>query len=260
MKYAVLLSLVSFVPYLAYCLLRLAVVGHFGLISFGGYQLAGLAVEMLDNETVEEQLPERFRPLGREILKERAELGMHGAFSGRYYMNLRQYEDNFCKNIYQVAVPIAKRIYGDDNVLFNNELTAFSKSVVWLHKKQYMIWMAESLPRAAAKLLYRYWFIWLFLPATVLLAVFRWMKMRQKGKRLVLTPNYNTHFAVNSMLWLAVSYFFCSEMVVIASGTYGDSRFTVAAGVFVPSLIALIMLREFDLLGRIRQTTESSTA
>lgn len=51
-------------PLLIFCALRLALVGHFGLVSFGGQNTIGISIEMLDRETVS-RLPAADRPLGQ---------------------------------------------------------------------------------------------------------------------------------------------------------------------------------------------------
>lgn len=72
---AVLVALaLNAAPLLSYCLLRFIVVGHFGIVSFGGTNVAGLALNpaMFDQETVD-ALPEgRLKDAGVAILKRRS--------------------------------------------------------------------------------------------------------------------------------------------------------------------------------------------
>jgi hypothetical protein len=265
-QFSFVLTLVSLTPYCAYCLLRLVVVGHFGLVSFGGYTLVGLAVELLDPATVEDKLPEQYRPLAREILSRREARNMPNAFAGHLWVNMRAYEDNYSPNVWQIALPAARHIYGNDRVQYNNELAAFSRHVIWSEKGKYLLWVAYSYPRAVAKLLYRYWFIWFFGPAAALLFLVRRWKTRSRqipddSHATAAIESRNIHkrhaLAIASMLWLAIAYFFCSYTMVILSGVYCDSRYPVAAGAFVPSFIALVILRELDLIRHIARTPEA---
>ena len=157
----------SCLPLAAFCLMRLALVGNFGLVSFAGYNLSGLAVEMLDSSLAERELPPRFRPLAREILKERQERGLHNAFvHGRW--DLARYELNFSPNIYGIAVPTVKRLYGDEPTMVNRELADFSRQVIALRKGRYLLWVAYSIPRAAAKAAC---FDWIILPLAAIAAL-----------------------------------------------------------------------------------------
>jgi len=62
-------------PLVLFAALRLAVVGHFGLVSFGGFNLVGVAGSMLSPEVVA-ALPAEHRALGRAILDGRRERGL----------------------------------------------------------------------------------------------------------------------------------------------------------------------------------------
>jgi ankyrin repeat protein len=57
-------------PLLLFCLMRLVVVGHFGLVSFGGQNTIGISIEMLDSQTVS-HLPAEDRPLGQLLARGR---------------------------------------------------------------------------------------------------------------------------------------------------------------------------------------------
>ena len=58
-------------PFLAFSLWRWEMVGDFGLVSFAGYNLSGLAVELLDVPMIDGELSEASQPLARVILAER---------------------------------------------------------------------------------------------------------------------------------------------------------------------------------------------
>jgi hypothetical protein len=59
---------VAAVPFLAFCTLRWALVGDFGLVSFGGHSLAGIAGPLLTEDLVP-RLPEDVRPLAAHVLE-----------------------------------------------------------------------------------------------------------------------------------------------------------------------------------------------
>ena len=161
----------SCLPLAAFCLLRLAMVGSFGLVSFAGNNLSGLAVELLDSSLAERELPPRFQHLAQAMLNERQERGLPNAFAdGR--VSLRRFEDNYSTNIYKIAVPTAKRLFGDDQVKVNRELADFSMQVIAQRKGRYLLWVTYSIPQSAAKVVCFDWIIPV-LTAVAVLLVFR---------------------------------------------------------------------------------------
>ncbi len=65
---------VTVTPFLLFCMLRAVTVGHFGLVSFGGSNLAASVVNFLDDDLVQE-VPADSRRLARKILKQRQSRG-----------------------------------------------------------------------------------------------------------------------------------------------------------------------------------------
>jgi hypothetical protein len=63
----VLLLLFGMLPFLGQSLYRLNAVGDFGLVSFGGFGISGMTVQILTPEVVD-RLPEVHRPLARQML------------------------------------------------------------------------------------------------------------------------------------------------------------------------------------------------
>ncbi len=160
-------------PLLGYCLLRLKMVGDFGLVSFGGYPLSGMAVELLDEPMIDGELSPHFQPFARAIMAERQRLGMTPAFGPGLHVSLRQYEANFSGNVYHVVLPIARRFYGPDPVACNREMSRFSREVIGLRKGRYLLWAAESFPRAMMKILWFEWILWLLVPVAAVLPAVR---------------------------------------------------------------------------------------
>ncbi|HEX4954569.1 MAG TPA: hypothetical protein VF017_14350 [Thermoanaerobaculia bacterium] len=74
-RLAARLSLATFGPLLLWCLLRLVTVGHFGPVSFTGFNLIGVTASWLDDEQAR-GLPPREARLAREILQLRRQLAL----------------------------------------------------------------------------------------------------------------------------------------------------------------------------------------
>ena len=99
-----LLTLAMLIPYWSFCALRLATVGHFGLVSFGGTNLAGLAANFISGRVVRE-LPQEHRDLARRMLKLRRKKGWTPMTKKSHAEDFFvQYSDN----IWDVANPAGK--------------------------------------------------------------------------------------------------------------------------------------------------------
>jgi hypothetical protein len=239
-------------PLLAYSLWRFEMVGDFGLVSFAGYNLSGLAVELLDAPMIDRELSEPFRPLARAILAERRRRDMTSAFGPGLRVSLRQYEDNFSRNIYRIAVPAAQRVYGPDPLACNRQLGRFSREVIGLRPGRYLLWAAASFPRAAVKIFWFEWILWLLTPlAAASLVVRLWLGRGRRGTSDVATGVFP--YPLGLLAALTATYFLAYMGLMCLSGTYGDSRLVVPAGVFLPSLLAMVIVVQWEKIGLLRR-------
>jgi hypothetical protein len=71
-RFGLKLTALAIVPYLSFCLFRWRMVGHFGLVSFGGMNLIGVAGQFLNEETIV-SVPAHLQPWGRKVLQMRAQ-------------------------------------------------------------------------------------------------------------------------------------------------------------------------------------------
>ncbi len=243
---------VAVAPFLAFCTLRLVLVGDFALVSgIGGSNALGLAAELLDRDMID-QLPEHYRPFALEIRRGREEQHLQPAFRG-WYVDMRAYEDNYSKNIYLIAKPAAERFFGEDPIVRNRQVTGFARTVVGLQKGKFLLWSVQYWPRAVMKLAYRYWIVWAAIPLTLLLFLIR--RLRYGSCRQITSGRAEARShapLLPALLCLNVLYFAAATAVLIVSGTYADSRVIVPAGVFLPSLFGLLILQESSLLAAAR--------
>ncbi|MEZ6055896.1 MAG: hypothetical protein R3C01_04250 [Planctomycetaceae bacterium] len=131
-------ALLSVVPFLAYCGLRWAVVGHFGLVSFGGYNIVGIAGQYLDDELVAD-LPEDLQALGKAIVKRRREYpGMQPP------TDFLTMELMFNPTVWQCAVPAAKDVYDNDTPRINRDLGRLSFEILKRRPWQYARWLKSD--------------------------------------------------------------------------------------------------------------------
>jgi hypothetical protein len=129
------------------------------------------------------------------------------------------------------------------------ELAGFSHEVFHLRKGKWLLWAAQSWPRAVLKIAYRYWILQAAIPLLFLLFVVRRLrcgKQRHFADELVGAP-WNAA-TLPTVLCLNILYGAAAISVVILSATKEDSRGIVPAGVFLPSLIGLLIPQELRLL------------
>lgn len=237
------LAAVGVLPYLGYCEFRNATVGHFGLVSFGGQQVAAFAVEFLDRDMIEKELPKEYRLVATRMLDRRQQLNRPPTFKSAWRIDMKQWERNYDANIQNVAIPIAIQTYGDDRVVWNRKLTAFSHVVIQRRLGKYVQIYVYSLPRAIAKLFGRSWALMMLVPVTVALFVFRRWLFRHRRLTTAWRDDPRSLGVLAAFFWLATVYLF-AKIGFVLTVLFVDSRYALPAGIFVPSLFMLIILRE----------------
>lgn len=135
--------LVSVVPFLAWCSLRWTLVGHFGLVSFGGYNIVGISGQLLQPEHVS-HLSEPSRELAERILSERARRDDWDSTGG-----FDRVSQQFNPMVWEIAVPIASELEGGEAKKINARLSRFSREVLMAAPKAYSIWLLRAIKHAA---------------------------------------------------------------------------------------------------------------
>jgi hypothetical protein len=285
------LAAVCFLPLLAFCSFRWALVGHFGLVSFNGIALVGVAGPFLNDSLVPE-LPDDLQPLARRMLEKRRQLAEWKApvDDGRredavavavnhlraglkepiYHdhlgprgvtLTLRELARKIDARAYAldqtvwiVAHPAAFELYGDDNVLINERLSALSWAIVKAKPVDYLIWTAKSFVYGVIMVLINSYALILLLSSVALLFVIQRLCHLIQHLRLGSTPTKTDRVArpdyaleLNVLLLIALSYALASLalMVIVQTPIF---RYTDAAGIFLP---AVAMVGIFAVISRI---------
>ena len=171
-----------------------------------------------------------------------AQLKFRDIFYGGCLVDMALYERQFSPAIYDVATPAARRLYGSDITVHEPKLASFSRDVIFHRKGKYAIWVMNYIPRAAAKVLFFHWSLWLLIPAALFFAVSPRRTMQREKRRGDVVSRDDK--LLRTLLWIAPSYFLASVAVLCTSGTYADSRIVVPSGVFFPPLLMLWCLRK----------------
>ena len=140
------------IPFALFCSLRWMVVGHWGLVSFGGYNIIGIAGQFLDPALVE-ALPPDLQPLGQAIVDRRVELGIvdYRAELGLDWQqaDYQAMELRFNSVVWQAAVPAAREMHGTDNATaINRDLSRLSREIIRRRPGAYLRWLVLNLNHA----------------------------------------------------------------------------------------------------------------
>ncbi|MBF0163759.1 MAG: hypothetical protein HQM01_04480 [Magnetococcales bacterium] len=234
---------VAIAPFFLYCLLRLIVVGHFGLVSFGGYNLAGLTTPQLTQETLPRLSPET-RPLAEAILHRlgqnppRPEPGddqkrqvfgyrIHPAGAYRHY---NEY-------IWRITVPAAEHLYGADPVRVNAVLSRLSRELIMIHPGEYFRWVAtgvvESLIYVSDRLILSEYTL------TILLGIVIWrlyLALKTGANRF---PSHGHHH-LGVLIVVALTTFLPLTLLVILVEPPMD-RYLRATSIFIQPLLGFFI-------------------
>ncbi len=143
-------------PFLAVASLRAATVGDFNIVSYGGYQMSGMATLML-SEPVVARLPEHDRALGARLLAARSAAEESGRAIGVPLNSSNQrsfvsaalaYFDVYARTYDQVLPLVqAQRRPGESWVAFNRRMMDFSLAVVRAAPLRYAAWVVGATQR-----------------------------------------------------------------------------------------------------------------
>lgn len=246
-RVALRLSLVTLCPFFAWCAMRWFVVGHFGLVSFGGYNIIGIAGQLLEKEQLS-QINSDVRPLAENLLKRRA--------AQKYWPQSRDYESmeaHFNQTVWELAVPAASELYNADSRLMNFYMSTLSGQVFLSAPKSYLMWVfwaGKRAVRASLELTLRNPISIFAFPLMLWAFATRWRR-QSLGAELTVTSEYDAEFQM--MVWTALGYAICKLGLVILVEPPID-RYCAPATVFLPSVVAMIACR---MLLHARASTEA---
>lgn len=252
---AATLATVAFVPLLGFCLLRWAVVGHFGLVEFGGWNLAGIAIEMLDRPLIDNQLPGEWRPLAREILAAREEAHRKGNLPSAFQdgrIVVAQLFTNYDINVYQAAIPVFRQRYGEEKDVFTNrainrDLAGMSKAVLHHYRSAYLRFIVQNYLAGLGGILRANLILPFFLALAVSLSLFRNLVWPRPASRPRDSDDKAACFMMQLALVLGV-LFTLSSLLLVVLVQMPIGRYLITSALFLPSICALWILQEIELI------------
>ena len=258
----VLFAAATGLPFVAFCTVRWAVVGHWGLVSFGGYNTVGVAGQLLDEELASE-LPEDLRLLATEILRRRA--------ADRNWIapsNFIAMEEMYNPMVWGIAVPAAKQLYADNPILMNQSLGRLSTSIIQRRPILYVRWLRWNVIHAFKQVvLVSVTDLGTMLAGVLYLLThgivfFRWQRttveqclpapdrtMRAPGKISTDSPieTYTTvqHLESHLLFWTAISFAAFKVLLVILVEPAND-RYMTGAMPLIPAALMVPAAHYFN--------------
>lgn len=255
-RWAATLAALCLVPWLAFCTLRWVVVDHFGLVSFGGYNMIGVAASFLDPELIE-QLPEAHRPLAQEILKEREARNLipfrQDGQTGKWY-------DQYNINIWQIAIPTVRRLADEvvQQAEVNTQLVALSKELIRLRPRLAVKWMLDTFVNGAIQGVSNRLTVWLTV-LTIIAAPLAFWRHRYGGSEggeleaahlaLQVDSEAESWWRIFGFWILGLVYFF-GGLALVAAVQIPIPRYIDAISLLLPSALSLTLFQLWTPKGR----------
>ena len=237
---------VTVLPLFAYCLLRWCVIGQFGLVSFGGYNLIGISGQWLDEHMLPE-LPVASRPLA-ELALQRQHLIREQTPDAPVLdpMNYMTLEMRYDETIWRVFQPAAEELYGADYRRINSELRRLASTLVRIRPKLYVLWLAKSARQAVRLVVSDLVTNPAYLLLTVLCVLAQFartltssMASSEKSSMPVPPPKMNeaSHGEPGETLFLLVVSYAAFQLLLVILVCPPLGRMTDAAAVLLPTLL-----------------------
>ena len=242
---ALALFCTGMLPFLAISGLRRATVGDFNIVSFGGFQMSGMAALMLTPATLE-RLPANLRPMAADIIQRRDALIAAGTVlpiplnsSGvRSFPSAALfYFDILARTHDDVLFGAVRSEMGKDEswVAFNARAQHFALAVIRVEKTVYVAWIAGASVRLVGRLLAGN-------PAFVLWAVplagfYLWRRARQTPATPPPRPN-----EIDTLVLISGTFTLAASLLIVLV-TFPATRYVDSAGILLPLWPAYGILR-----------------
>jgi len=234
------LMVASIMPFLVWCSMRWFVVGHFGLVSFGGYNIIGIAGQLMDREGTN-ALSIEVQPLASEIVKRRESMT-----EWKVALDYETMESQFNPMVWTIAVPAATQICDSDSREMNRQLASLSQQVLLRNPKSYVAWIlmaAKRSVRVVIELTLRNPIAMVSIPIALIAFAVGWQRNNYESQ-----PRNDRDFErdfereFQMMVWTAIGYAICKLGLVILVEPPIE-RYCAPASVFLPSLLAMMACR-----------------
>jgi len=254
LRFGAIAAVVAVGPYLGFATLRWVAVGHFGLVSFGGFNAAGMAMLFLDDDLIRE-LPAEERLLAEQIQRRRARRGW-GVVSAADDLDevIRQ---QYSKNIFKIGMAKARILIREELeatggalntrrldrpdflvVEGNRRLGRLAKSIVLRRPGSYLRWVRNSLGHGLASLADVALIRWSFI---LLVASLPWTLLRRHLDTSLSAGEKSARWqALAGLAVLAVGYF-AAYLLLVSLVSFPFPRYFISIVLFLPPLMVALV-------------------
>ncbi|HUQ72541.1 MAG TPA: hypothetical protein VM165_23640 [Planctomycetaceae bacterium] len=251
------LTLASLGPLITFCTVRWLIVGHFGLVSFGGFNLIGIAGQFLSPELVAE-LPSNLQPLAQDMLARKQALIdpelARREWSPRSYIAVETHYDTA---MWKVFTPAATELCGSDPACVDQQGRDLASAIIRQRPALYANWLLRAF-RQAIRVVTSEFVMNLFSLALIaigLLIETRYTWLRRRGPTVSVPLDDRYFEAVHVQGLIAVSFALSKiALVILVAPPLG--RFMDAAGIFLPSVAIAWLCGRWEAM---RQLTSSQS-
>lgn len=240
------LCAVTLIPFVGFCLLRWMLVGHFGLVSFGGCAVVGVAGVWIDQPMIDNELPETLRPLAQEIFDGRRKMQLKSPYQ-RTGLDMYVWEQNHLAIVTQIAYPAALRLYGEDHMMADRQLSDLSKKIIKIRKAAYLRFLIYNLRDGLGKFLQTGFVLQAMLGLGLCLFALR-VLLRPCGAIEVPTAAPLPPYGVMHAMLLVATLFAAAKLLLVALVESMIGRYLYAAGLFLPCACGLWIYQEVVML------------
>jgi hypothetical protein len=239
------LAAAAALPLAAFGAVRWLAVGQFSLVSFGGCNFAGVVSALMDAGDPA-RFPAEVRPLAEAVLRRRAELAASDPqYSPGPHSSYIQIENAFNANTWQIGVPAAQEVYGDDWREIDGRLWQLAVAIVAEHPLRYGVWLAKAFVRGVYMIVSEYIMNPVYFALLALLLGAHGLCVVLRKRRGIDGAAGGVDFVPpSSVLLIAVSFALAKLLLVIVTSP-PLGRFMDAAGVFLACVLAEAVLSRF---------------
>ena len=242
-------AVVTLGPFLLFCALRAATVGNFGVVSFGGSNVASCVINFLDRELVDE-LPIEQRQLAKKIHKQRRIRGWKPMrIDSDPIVHFQQGSDNLFRIARNVAKEESRKaerrgeIEPRDpeisiNVDLDRRLTELAVEIIRLRPALYLFWVRSAFKYGMRQL---FDYVWIVGPLVLLLlsVPIAWIRRGAPSRR---GEGPQSEFSgsraadLTMLATLALAYYF-GYLLLVSCTYFPFDRYFVSLTLFLPSAI-----------------------
>lgn len=240
LRWAIGLGLATLLPFLVFASTRRALVGHFGLVAFSGWNLIGITASLLDDEVIE-TLPADTRELAARILAQRSARGWQPlSLDG----DIRIWQAQYLSNNWEFAINQARRretkyareakrrgeVRRFRDIEVNDTLMAISRGAIRQRPRQYFKWVRDTSATGVGRMLRFPWVRWPLLVLAVALPI-AWFRDREANVldlRLAGLLLVFGSFTVTHLL-----------LVVLVTNTF--DRYIVQVALLLPTALCVLL-------------------